>query len=328
MNLPYKRVVVTGGAGFIGSHLTDYLLSQDVFVHVIDDFSNGRRKNLPLEDKNLFIEQLDITSCVDESKAMLRLEQAIANTDFVFHLASPIGVQYVHSYRLGTLQSILKSGLCIVNICSQYQRPLLFTSSSEVYGYGDSTPLKENSALNLGIQARWSYGVAKLAVEHLVVGLYQEKVVPAWVVRFFNVTGARQRPERGLVVPFFCKAALDGKPLIIHGDGLQRRCFLHVADAVHGIILVTQSEYLRGQSVNLGGTEEITIKQIAEKIFTLLNYDGKITFSSYKDAFGENFAPVLERKPDISLMQEFTNWQPKFTVDHAIEECLQSLREK
>ncbi len=258
----------------------------------------------------------------------LHLKQAVANVDIVFHLASPIGVQYVHLHGLETVQRILKGGLCIVDICHQYRCPLLFTSSSEIYGPGNLESLKEsNFSVNSGLQPRWSYGVAKLAVEHLVADLHRKCNIPTWIIRLFNVVGARQIPRTGLVIPCFCQAILDKKPLVIHGDGNQRRNFIHVTDAVHGMIAVIQEQSLCGQAVNLGSFEEISIKELAERVLTLSNTSGEINFSSYQDIFGDNFAPVLNRKPDLKLITS-TGWKPQLTLDCAIKDCLQSLQDK
>lgn len=324
----FKRVVITGGAGFIGSHLVDYFLAKGLIVHVLDDLSNGIQENLPLKNEKLLFEQLDIGSGFDNPVAMDSLNQAVAAADFVFHLASPIGVQRAHSQRLDTTQRILKDGLCVVDACYRYRCPLLFTSSSEVYGQGDKQMLQENDTLKSGLQPRWGYGAAKLAVEHLVAGLYQELGINTWIVRLFNVVGVRQRPETGLVVPNFCKAALDGKPLIIHGDGSQHRNFVHVSDVVRGIILIIENESLCGQAVNLGWIEQVSVKELANRILTLHNCSSEIRFLPYAEVFGENFVPVLDRIPDLSLIQESTGWRPEHTLDEAIQDCLQSLQVK
>jgi len=310
-----RRVVVTGGAGFIGSHLAEALLASGCRVQVVDDLSGGSVQNLPMGHDRLQLLKVDLARPEADRPALF---QAIAEADLVFHLASPVGVFRAHRQRLQVCQSILGSSLTVIEACRQGQTPLLVTSSSEVYGTGSTAPLKESDLAPLSVDARWGYGVSKLAMEHLALGLIEESGIPAWVVRFFNVAGPRQRAETGLCVATFVRAALEGAPLVVHGSGTQKRAFLHVADAVEAVLAVVQSGNLIGVPVNIGGDAPVTIRQVAEETVRLVNPAAPIEFRQPRELLGAAFQEVPERVPDLSLIHARTSWRSRRTMDEII----------
>jgi len=317
------RVVVTGGAGFIGSHLTEALLARGALVHVVDDLSNGRRANLPTDHERLRFEQVDIG---DGGAGSAALNAAVAEADLVFHLASPIGVRRVHEHRLEICQSILASATAVVQACRTWRKPLLVSSSSEVYGTGLARPLAESDALPLGLEARWGYAAGKFMLEHLLLGLIEETGVAGWIVRFFNIAGPRQRPEVGLCIAVFTKAALDGRPIVVHGDGRQQRAFLHVKDAVAGLLAVVGTSELVGRPVNLGGPAAVSIRDVADTVRARVNNGIEIQHKSSQEVFGPGFSDATIRIPDLSLVRRTTTWAPQRTLADIIDDCAASLR--
>lgn len=314
-------ILVIGGAGFIGSHLVERLLAKDLDVWVIDNLSGGDKGNLPLDHAKLRFDALDARAAVAGTPEGRILDTAVAETSFVFNLASPIGVPKAHHESYQTTRSILESGMNVVDACQRHKRPLLFTSSSEVYGAYASTENSSADARGLGLKPRWGYAAAKLAVEHLVAGLWRETNIPTWIVRVFNVTGPRQRAKDGFVIPAMCSALASGEPLQVHGDGTDSRTFLHVSDAVSGLMAIAGTSSLCGRPVDLGGHEKTTINELADRIQSVLKCQGEIAHVSYERAYGADYARVYNRVPDNLLLRKETNWRPEHSLDEAIREC-------
>lgn len=319
-----RDILVVGGAGLVGSHLTELLLEAGATVTVIDNLSSGRRDNLDLTHSRLSFQEFEV-GAPQLSDADSPLDRAVARADLVYHLASPIGVARAHHRGFDTTERILREGLQMVGTCLRHRRPLLYTSSSEIYGVGGTHPLGEEEISGFGLQPRWGYGAAKMAVEHLVAGLWREHSIPTWIARFFNVVGPRQNPESGLVVSAFCQAALAGKDLIVHGDGSDRRTFLHVEDAARALLAIPLSDPLRGQAVNVGGVENISIRELAELVISLCGA-GRIRYQPYEAAFGPGFAPVQDRRPKLDRLMNATGWRPQRTLEEAIQGCYATLR--
>lgn len=315
------RVVVTGGAGFVGSTLVDLLLARGCQVVVLDDLSGGSLQNLPKEHPRLTVSVVRI----GDQSSTTSIESYVAGADAVFHLASPIGVHRAHAERFVVAKNILDSGMAIVDLCLRNRRPLLFTSSSEVYGSGRDRPITEDDPIVADIRPRWGYAIAKAALEHLVAGLFLECGVPAWIVRPFNMAGARQQPMAGQVIPVFAHAAIRGEPIVVHDDGRQRRAFLHVSDAVEGLVDIMQCDALMGRPVNLGGTETIRIGELAQLVADMANVAVRIVERPSKTIFGETFVATRDRFPDISLLTATTGWRPTRTMRQAVAECIEHL---
>ena len=319
-----KNVLVLGGAGFIGSHLVEALLEQGAVVNVLDDLSSGRRENLNLEHPDLRFQRLDITGLGQETRSSA-LDLAVASTDFVVHLASPIGLRLAHTHGFDTTARILSGGMNVVSACLRHRRPILYTSSSEIYGAVAHKALDEADTAGFGLEPRWGYGAAKMAVEHLVAGLYREYGIPATSARLFNVVGPRQNSQSGLVLSAFAEAAMGDEELTVHGDGTDRRTFLHVRDCAAALLAIAGCEDLLGKSVNVGGTENISILELAALV-THLSGKGRITHKSYREVYGENFAAVADRRPKLDLLIEATGWKPRRSLKDAVWDCLEDLR--
>ncbi len=313
----HSTVVVTGGAGFIGSTLVDRLLGRGCRVIVLDDLSNGELRNLPMAHPALSVHR--VTVGAPGSAAVL--DDAVAAATLVVHLASPIGVGRAHAERFAVVQSILQSGIAVIEACRSHRRPMLMTSSSEVYGPGQLQPLSEDEPLRLGISPRWGYAAAKLALEHMAAGLFQEHGIPTWLVRPFNVAGPRQRPETGLVVATFVDAAVRGLPLVIHGDGSQTRAFLHVEDVAEALIRIVQCPLLAGRPVNLGGEQALSINEVAALVMQVSGAAVPIIHQSNHEVFGDGFVAAVTRVPDLGLLVSSTGWRPTRTAAQAIGDC-------
>lgn len=318
----HTHILVTGGAGFVGSALVDLLLARNCSVTVIDDLSNGLLRNLPAGHPRLTIH----TFRVGNPSFNATVHDEVGRADAVFHLASPIGVQLAHKERFAVTSGILEAGCAIVEACRLHRRPLLYTSSSEVYGSGRDRPITEADPVMTDLRPRWGYAAAKAAVEHLVAGLFFDLGIPTWIVRPFNMAGPRQRSATGLVLPVFVNAALRGDPLVVHDDGEQRRAFLHVADAAEGLLLVMQSRSLRGRPVNLGGSEGVQIGSLAKMVVETAKTNAPIVMKPSNVVYGERFAVTYDRVPDTSLLTTMTGWRPLRSTRQTIADCIEHMR--
>jgi UDP-glucose 4-epimerase len=287
----------------------------------MDDLSGGTLDGLPVDHPSFRFVQCDVGSNRDGGS----VREAVHAADFVFHLASPIGVAEAHERAFETTSHILNAGINLVDKCRRSETPLLFASSSEIYGPGGSDRLWEEDCTRLDIRPRWGYAAAKFAIEHLVAGLVRDCGVPGWIVRLFNIVGPGQRPETGLIVPAFCAAALCGEPLIVHGDGSARRSFLHVDDAVTGLLAIVGSSSLRGRPVNLGGTETHTVQEVADCVVSAAGR-GETRHVPHEQVYGAGFAEAHERCPDLSLLFRHTGWRPRHNLAEAVQGCLETLR--
>lgn len=311
-------ILVTGGAGFIGSHLCEMLLERGFRVHVVDDLRTGSLMNLPSFSPSLTFEQLR----VGDPAVAERLGQAVADSSMVFHLASPVGVSSAHDDPGATVCSIVLGGAQIVELCRRHHCPVLFTSSSEVYGPTPNCPVSEDSPLTLSAAPRFSYGAAKLAVEHMITGLYRQSGVASWTVRLFNIAGPRQRADAGVIAAFAEELAGGSGHLQIHGDGTQTRSFLHVRDAVDALVSVADCPHLCGRAVNVGGGDLISIRTLAERMVAECERKGLFSHCNYSDCYGDSFVPVLRREPDTRLLRELTGWRSRFGLTDIIRDCL------
>ena len=318
------RILVTGGAGFLGSALVVALLGRGCRVVVLDDLSNGVADNLPMREHEGRL-SLRVVK-VGDPQALDLLDDEVARADAVFHLASPIGVLRAHSERLAVTRSILTSGVAVVDACASHRTPLLYTSSSEVYGPGQAEPIGEDSPVLFDLRPRWGYAASKAAVEHLVSGLFADEGVPAWIVRPFNMSGARQRATTGQVIPLFAAAALRGEPLVIHDDGEQQRAFLHVEDAVAGLISIATCPALRGLPVNLGGEGPVQIRELARMVQKAVGGSVAMVNRPSAAVFGKDFAITRDRIPDTRRLRTETGWRPLRSIEETVDDCVGHLR--
>lgn len=315
---PGRRILVTGGAGFIGSHLCEALLQAGSQVVALDNFSGGRREDLPSGHPLLAV--LDINIGAAGSKTAL--ERALEGVDLVYHLASPIGVRRAHAERFDMVREILDASLAITAACREARVPLLAMSSSEVYGSAAGRLIRESDMVGFALAPRWGYAAGKFALEHLTAGLCTEMALPSWIVRPFNIAGPRQREETGLCIAAFAARLKRGALPEVHGDGLQRRAFLHVKDAVAALLLIPQAAGLIGQPVNLGHPQGVSIRDVAVRAIALAGRTEAPLFTPIKQVFGADFAEAPERVPDITRLIEATGWRPRFGLDDILRDAL------
>ena len=287
-----RSILVTGGAGFIGSHLVDRLLAQGDSVTVIDDMSTGLRTNLPQEHELLNV----ITGTVSESLGSIDID-----VDVIFHLAAAVGVKLVVDEPIRTIETNVLETSEILRFASLHNTPILLASTSEVYGKSTEIPMQEEGDLVYGAttKSRWSYGCSKALDEHLAMAWFNREGVPVRIPRLFNTIGPRQRGGLGMVVPRFVKAAMNNQPLVVYGDGLQTRCFCDVRDTVPMLLDLMGTNKSIGLVVNVGSNEPITIMELAEFVRSTLKSKSTIECISMDDAYGEGFEDLQVRQPDL-----------------------------
>jgi UDP-glucose 4-epimerase len=311
------RYLVTGGAGFIGSHLCDALVKRGDFVTVIDNFSTGNNQ-LPSEIEffkgSIFDQDL--------------MNNLISKSDHILHLAAAVGVFNIVNKPLDSLMTNIKGTELILELCDKYKKPILITSTSEVYGKNDYVPLSEDSDRVLGspLLSRWSYSEAKAVDESMAYFYHQEKGLEVRIVRLFNTVGPRQVGHYGMVVPRFINAALKNKPLSVYGSGDQIRCFCHVTDAVRALLLIVDSDKSIGQVFNVGNNQQISIMDLAKKVIKVTNSNSEIEIISYEKAYPSGFEDMQRRVPNISKIKNVLGWQPEINLEQIIKDIAVSIK--
>ena len=310
-----SRVLVTGGAGFIGSHLVEHLLHQGHSILVVDDLSTGREQHLPVHP--------------EVELARTTVEQWLStgpNETFVeaYHLAAAVGVRKVVEDPFGTIINNVVETAGLLQFLAKSATPTLLASTSEVYGVGHGRPFREtdNSVYGPTTVARWSYAHSKAVDEHLAFAL--EHDLPSVIVRFFNTVGPRQRGDWGMVLPRFVQAALIGSPIEVHGDGKQKRCFADVRDVVGALPQLLRSPEARGLPVNLGHDESISILELAELVRNVLNSESSIQIIPYKEVWGRGFQDLQERIPDLSRVRNLVSLPPSRPLAETIRDLAES----
>ncbi len=299
---------MTGGAGFIGSHLCERLISDGHTVTAIDNFSTGRALNLTgLKSSNDFT--LVEGSILDSST----LTPLISDADYVFHLAAAVGVFNIVNNPLASLLTNIRGTENVLEAAHSAKTPVFLTSSSEVYGKNISDSLKESDDRILGspVTLRWSYSEAKAIDESLAYAYFVEKQLETRIVRFFNTVGPRQLGAYGMVVPRFVKAALSNQPITIYGDGNQTRCFAHVYDVVDAVLAIAFADNTIGKVINIGNDFEISINGLAKKIIDETGSKSEIVYVTYSEAYGDGFEDMERRVPSIDLIDQLVGWKPK-----------------
>jgi len=308
-------VIVTGGAGFIGSHLVERLLNEGKSVVIIDDFSTGSLENLRGFQKNprLKIIRAKISECKNLSKLA-------AGSDFIFHLAATVGVELVVKSALHVLESSFHETEILLRAAVANSTPILLTSTSEVYGKSAKTEFSEEDDLLIGppTQSRWSYASAKLTDEFLALACAREKNLPVTIARLFNTVGPRQTGRYGMVLPRFIAAARAGKPLKVFGDGKQSRCFCFVHDVVESLVRLQKNPKARGEIFNIGGTEEVSILELAKLVVKTLGSRSKIELIPYDQAYAPGFDDMRRRKPRVEKLERFVNFKPRTKLQEII----------
>jgi len=317
------RILVTGGAGFIGSHLCERLTLEGHKVTAIDNFSTGRASNLVnLTDSPNF--ELVEGSIIDTSV----LNPLIKDADYVFHLAAAVGVFNIVNNPLASLLTNIRGTENVLEAAHASNTPVFLTSSSEVYGKNISDSLKESDDRILGSPTtlRWSYSEAKAIDESLAYAYHVEKQLETRIVRFFNTVGPRQLGAYGMVVPRFVKAALTNEPITIYGDGKQTRCFAHVYDVIDAVIAVAFAGNTIGKVINIGNNVEISINGLAQKIIAETRSKSEIVYVPYEEAYGDGFEDMERRVPNIDLINELVGWKPKRNLSMIIADISAEMR--
>ena len=309
------HTLITGGAGFIGSHLAERLLGQGERVVVIDDFSPGSQANLAAvaDNPNLTLIESDVIGC--ES-----LGQLVAESGYVFHLAAAVGVDLVVQSPIRTIETNLKATEAILEAATPGRTPMLLPSSSEVYGKSSREGFAETDDLLIGppTLGRWSYACSKLMDEFLALAFHAERQLPVTVARIFNTVGPRQTGRYGMVLPRFVEVAKVGEPLRVFGDGRQSRCFCHVNDTVEALLRLAKCDRAAGGVFNIGSTEETTILNLAKRVIDLTESRSEIELVPYDEAYDAGFEDMKRRKPVIDKLEAFTGFRPATGLDDII----------
>jgi UDP-glucose 4-epimerase len=313
------RVLITGGAGFLGSHLAERLLADGHRVTLLDDLSTGRRENLEAALATGRCE-LHVASAADPHV----VGPLVQGSDLVFHLAAIVGVRLVVERPAEALDNNLRAARTVLQAAARWQRPVVFASSSEVYGKGMRVPFREDDDLLLGATtvARWSYAAGKATSEWLALGLCKEQGMRALILRLFNTVGPRQRGCYGMVLPRFVRQALRGEPITVHGDGRQTRCFAHVADVVDAIVRLVASEACWGQVVNVGSDEEIAVGDLARIVRSKADSRSPIVTVPYEVAYGGGYEDLRRRVPDLSKLRALIGKYAPRPIESIVEDVL------
>jgi UDP-glucose 4-epimerase len=299
------RVLITGGAGFIGSHLADHYVNAGHTVTLLDDFSTGSQSNIAhLEGK--------VTTVDGDIRNIELIDRLTKDSDLVLHMAAALGVNTILESPLESMSTNITGSEVVLNAAAKYNKRIIIASTSEIYGKNPKQPLSETDDRVVGApqKIRWTYSDAKAIEEAMAFALHHEKKLPVTTVRLFNTVGPRQTGRYGMVVPRFVHAALKNEPITIYGDGTQSRVFCHVADAVQAIVTMAANDATIGDVYNVGGTGEVTIKQLAEQVLTVTGSKSEITYTPYSDAYPAGFEDIQRRVPDISKVMGAISWSP------------------
>jgi UDP-glucose 4-epimerase len=309
------KALITGGAGFIGSHLAEWLLKDGNKVVVIDNLSTGSLKN---------IESFKANSRFDFVEGDIRdaelMETLAERSDAVFHLAAAVGVKLIADKPVHTIETNISGTEVVLEACNKFKRKILLASSSEIYGKSEEVPFHEDDDIVLGSTSfsRWSYACSKAIDEFLGLAFHQQYGLSVIISRFFNTIGPRQTGQYGMVVPRFIRWALKGEPILIYGTGRQRRCFCYVADLVDAVIKLMNCKEAAGNVYNIGSTEEITIEALADKIIEMTDSSSKKEFVRYEVAYGRPIEDMMRRVPSIERIKKTVGWEPKTSLNEAI----------
>lgn len=310
------RVLITGGAGFIGSHLADAYLARGDEVFVLDDLSTGSIDNIRhLRDRPGFHYTIE---SVHHAPTVAEL---VDQCDVVFHLAAAVGVKLIVESPVRTIETNVHGAEVVLAAANKKKKKVLVASTSEVYGLSEDVPFREDGNLVLGAtsKGRWSYACSKAIDEFLALAYWRERKLPTVLVRLFNTVGPRQTGQYGMVVPTFVKQALTGRPITIHGDGSQSRCFTDVSDVVAALIGLMDHPDAVGEVYNVGSTEEITIRQLAERVKALTGSTSEIVSLAYEQVYGDGFEDMPRRVPDISKIHALIGYAPRKSLDQILE---------
>jgi len=323
------RVLITGGAGFIGSHLAEKLLSDGNHVTVIDDLSTGRFSNI-----EHLVPHPNFRFAIDTITNEIVLDRLASECEIIYHLAAAVGVMLIVERPVHTIETNVMGTEAVLKAALRYRAKVLLASTSEVYGKGNRVPFREDDDVVLGptSRSRWAYAASKMVDEFLALAYYREKGLPVVICRMFNTVGARQSGAYGMVIPRFVRQAIQGEAITVFGDGEQSRCFLNVKDTVNALISLAYCEGAVGEVFNIGGSEEVTIKELARLILGLSSKylgaapygaaESSIAYIPYEKAYAMGFEDLLRRVPDTTKLRQFTGWAPQYSLKETLEEII------
>lgn len=314
--------LITGGMGFIGSHLAEALLTRGHYVTVVDNLSTGRFENIAhLTSHPLF------RFAIEDIRNETVMDRLVSECDIVVHLAAAVGVQLIVDKPTHTIETNVLGTHAVLRMANRYRKRTLIASTSEVYGKGVRIPFREEDDVVLGptMRSRWAYACSKMLDEFLALAYWREQHLPTVIFRLFNTVGPRQTGRYGMVIPRFVGQALRGEPITVYGDGSQSRTFCDVADAVRAIIGLAEHPDATGQVFNIGSTREITIRELAELVKRELGSASEIVYVPYEEAYGPGFEDMKRRVPDISKIQRLLGWEPEIPLEETIRRVAQEM---
>ena len=316
------RAFITGGAGFIGSHIADALIARGDSVTILDNLSTGSRKNIAHLDGKIDVHEGDI-------RDMKLVDKLIAESDVIFHMAAALGVKNIMEHTIESIDRNFNGSEVVLRATTKHKKRLLVASTSEIYGKNPNQPLHEESDRVVGApqKIRWTYSDAKALEEAVAHTLHKTHGLKVTTVRFFNTVGPRQTGQYGMVVPRFIQAALRNEDIVIYDDGSQSRVFCHVEDAVKAVLALVDTDSTIGDYFNVGGTGETTIKELAEKIIDRTNSMSHIKYIPYTDAYPAGFEDMQRRVPDIKKIKKAIGWEPTYGLDSIIDSVASSLKD-
>jgi UDP-glucose 4-epimerase len=309
------RALITGGAGFIGSHLADSLIQQGHEVTIIDDLSTGSMENFAhLQAMPHF--SFAVETIMNEAV----MDRLVSECDVIYHLAAAVGVELISSEPVEVIERCVLGSDVVLKIANRYRKPVLLTSTSEIYGKNTQVPFNEDADRVLGstTRSRWSYSCSKAIDEFLALAYYKEKGLPVVIVRLFNTVGPRQTGRYGMVLPRFVEAAMQDEPITVYGDGSQSRCFCHVSDVVRALGELATHRAAIGQVYNLGSNHEVTILGLAERVKQIVGSRSEIVTVPYSEAYEEGFEDMARRVPDLTKIEKLIGYRPQVELDQII----------
>jgi len=319
-----KRMLITGGAGFIGSHLSEALLERGHYVTIIDNLSTGRFENI-----EHLVKHPRFRFAIDSITNAVVMDRLASECDIIFHLAAAVGVMLIVEQPVHTISTNILGTEAVLEAALRYRAKVMIASTSEVYGKGNQIPFREDDDVVLGptCHSRWAYAASKMVDEFLGLAYYREKKLPVVPFRLFNTVGPRQTGRYGMVIPRFVKQSLTDEPISIYGDGNQSRCFMHVKDAVDAIIALSETQEAVGEVFNIGSVEEVSIIELAQKVLQLTEKEGPvddlIKYIPYEEAYAIGFEDMRKRVPDISKIKRLTGWEPKRSLEITLKDVIE-----
>jgi UDP-glucose 4-epimerase len=317
------RYLITGGAGFIGSHLADKLLERGHRVHALDDLSTGSMDNI-----RHLKEQPRFGYTIDSSATPGIVAELVDEADVVYHLAAAVGVELIVQSPVRTIETNVRCTEVVLAQANKKNKPVFLASTSEVYGKSAALPFNEDGDLVMGptVKGRWSYACSKALDEFLAIAYWKERKLPTVVGRLFNTVGPRQTGRYGMVIPNFVRQALADQPITVHGDGRQSRCFCHVRDVVDALADLMERDDVYGEIFNIGSTEEVSIMSLAEQVRSRTGSDSEIVTIPYDEAYEEGFEDMQRRVPDVSKISERIGWQPTRDLTLILDDIVEHQR--